>query len=156
GLARSVPVSQLRIFNELPLGSGGSSRVRQVCVDTEGQPSLAARPGVDPHPPAAYEGRHPTQARRFRMNTEHVVVVGAGQMGAGIAQVVLQSGLKVTLIDVAKQVLDKGSESIRSGLQKLQEKGKLEEAKRKSALERLRTAAAISEVRDVDFAIEAV
>ncbi|HKD42715.1 MAG TPA: 3-hydroxybutyryl-CoA dehydrogenase [Myxococcaceae bacterium] len=90
------------------------------------------------------------------MSTEHVAVVGAGQMGAGIAQVLLQSGLKVTLIDVSKQMLDKGCEHIRAGLQKLQDKGKLDDARRQSALNRLRTAAAVAEAKDVDFAIEAV
>jgi 3-hydroxybutyryl-CoA dehydrogenase len=90
------------------------------------------------------------------MTTEHVAVVGAGQMGAGIAQVLLQSGLKVTLIDVSGQMLDKGSERIRGGLQKLLEKGKLDDARRQSALSRFRTASAIAGVQEVDFAIEAV
>ena len=90
------------------------------------------------------------------MSTEHVAVVGAGQMGAGIAQVLLQSGLKVTLIDVSKQMLDKGCEHIRAGLQKLQDKGKLDDARRQSALNRLRTAATVAEAKEVDFAIEAV
>ena len=90
------------------------------------------------------------------MSTEHVAVVGAGQMGAGIAQVLLQSGLKVTLIDVSKQMLDKGCEHIRAGLQKLRDKGKLDDARRQSALNRLRAAATVAEAKDVDFAIEAV
>ncbi len=90
------------------------------------------------------------------MTTEHVAVVGAGQMGAGIAQVLLQSGLKVTLIDVSAPMLDKGSERIRGGLQKLLEKGKLDDARRQSALSRFRTASAIASVQEVDFAIEAV
>jgi 3-hydroxybutyryl-CoA dehydrogenase len=90
------------------------------------------------------------------MNTEHVAVVGAGQMGAGIAQVLLQSGFKVTLIDVSKAMLEKGSERIRAGLQKLQEKGKLDDARRQSALNRLRTATAVADAKEVDFAIEAV
>src|SRR5260370_24111453 len=90
------------------------------------------------------------------MTTEHVAVVGAGQMGAGIAQVLLQSGLKVTLIDVSAPMLDKGSERIRSGLQKLLEKGKLDDSRRQSALSRFRTASAIASVQEVGFAIEAV
>jgi len=90
------------------------------------------------------------------MGTQHVVVVGAGQMGAGIAQVLLQSDLDVTLVDVARPLLDRGMERIRSGLQKLLEKGKIDEAKKKSALERLRLAGSIAEAREVDFAIEAV
>jgi len=68
----------------------------------------------------------------------------------------LQSGLKVTLIDVSAPMLDKGSERIRGGLQKLLEKGKLDDARRQSALNRFRTASAIASVQEVDFAIEAV
>src|SRR4051812_41168879 len=97
-----------------------------------------------------------TVSSRGHMTTEHVVVVGAGQMGAGIAQVALQAGLQVTLVDVSKDAVDKGLERIRGGLQKLLDKGKLDEPKRKAALDRLRSATAVSAVKDVDFAIEAV
>ncbi|MBI3183191.1 MAG: 3-hydroxybutyryl-CoA dehydrogenase [Myxococcales bacterium] len=90
------------------------------------------------------------------MATEHLLIIGAGQMGAGIAQVALQSGLEVTLVDVAKPAVDKGVERIKSGLQKLVEKGKLDEAKRAAALERLRTATSAADAKDVDFAVEAV
>ena len=90
------------------------------------------------------------------METERVAVVGAGQMGAGIAQVLLQSGLQVTLVDVSRPLLEKASERIRAGLQKLQEKGKLDEAPRRAALDRLRTTAAVADAKDVDFAIEAI
>ena len=90
------------------------------------------------------------------MAIEHVVVVGAGQMGAGIAQVGLQSGLSVTLVDQSRALVDKGAERIRGGFQKLVEKGKLDEAKKKAALERLKTATALAEVKNVDFAVEAV
>ena len=86
----------------------------------------------------------------------HVVVVGAGQMGAGIAQVALVAGLKVTLVDVAPEVVAKGKAKIEGGLGKLVEKGKLDDAKRKGALERLFTANAILQVKDVDVGIEAV
>lgn len=90
------------------------------------------------------------------MDTERVAVVGAGQMGAGIAQVLLQSGLQVVLIDVSRPMLDKAADRIRAGLQKLQEKGKLDEGRRQAALSRLRTATSAAEAKDVDFAIEAV
>jgi 3-hydroxybutyryl-CoA dehydrogenase len=90
------------------------------------------------------------------MSTKRVVVVGAGQMGAGIAQVLLQSGLEVTLVDVSRAVLDKGTERIRSGLQKLLDKGKIDEAQKKAALERLRAASSLAEARELDFGIEAV
>jgi 3-hydroxyacyl-CoA dehydrogenase len=61
------------------------------------------------------------------MANEHVLVVGAGQMGAGIAQVALTAGLRVTLVDMAKDAVEKGAGRIRSGLGKLREKGKLDE-----------------------------
>jgi 3-hydroxybutyryl-CoA dehydrogenase len=84
------------------------------------------------------------------------MVVGAGQMGAGIAQVAVQAGLSVTLVDLSKELLDKATRQVMAGLLKLQEKGKLDEPGRQSASERLRVATSISQVKDVDFAVEAV
>ena len=87
---------------------------------------------------------------------EHLLVVGAGQMGAGIAQVALQAGLTVTLADMSAEALKKGSDRIAGGLKKLVEKGKLDEAAHKAALANLRTVTSISEARNVDFGVEAV
>jgi 3-hydroxybutyryl-CoA dehydrogenase len=89
------------------------------------------------------------------MANEHVLVVGAGQMGAGIAQVALTAGLRVTLVDVARDAVDKGAGRIRSGLGKLREKGKLDEGAERSALGRLTTSTSAREAKDVDLAIEA-
>jgi 3-hydroxybutyryl-CoA dehydrogenase len=90
------------------------------------------------------------------MATEHIVVVGAGQMGAGIAQVSLVAGMRVTLVDVSKEGLAKGADRIRAGLAKLVEKGKLDAERRKAAEANLATSSSASDVKDVDFAIEAV
>ncbi len=90
------------------------------------------------------------------MANEHIVVVGAGQMGAGIAQVALQAGLRVTLVDVSKEGLAKGADRIRAGLGKLVEKGKLDAEKRKAAEANLATASSATEAKDVDLAVEAV
>lgn len=89
------------------------------------------------------------------MADEHVLVVGAGQMGAGIAQVALTAGLRVTLVDVAREAVDKGGVRIRGGLAKLREKGKLDEAMEAAALKRLTLSTSASEAREVDLAIEA-
>ena len=57
------------------------------------------------------------------MAFEHVLVVGAGQMGAGIAQVVAASGRRVSLHDAAPGAVDRGLTSIERSLTKLAEKG---------------------------------
>lgn len=59
---------------------------------------------------------------------KHVGVVGAGQMGLGIAQVAATSGLEVTLVDQSKDVLDRALGTIDRSLGKLAEKGKLSAA----------------------------
>jgi 3-hydroxybutyryl-CoA dehydrogenase len=54
---------------------------------------------------------------------EHVLVVGAGQMGAGIAQVVAASGRRVSLYDSAPGAVERGLETMGRSLAKLREKG---------------------------------
>jgi 3-hydroxybutyryl-CoA dehydrogenase len=54
---------------------------------------------------------------------EHVLVVGAGQMGGGIAQVVATSGRRVSLFDEQAGAVDRGIEAMRTSLGKLAEKG---------------------------------
>ena len=57
------------------------------------------------------------------MTFEHVLVVGAGQMGGGIAQVVAASGRRVSLYDSAPGAVERGLEAVRKSLVKLAEKG---------------------------------
>ena len=57
------------------------------------------------------------------MDFEHVLVVGAGQMGGGIAQVVAASGRRVLLHDAAPGATERGLATMRSSLEKLAEKG---------------------------------
>jgi 3-hydroxybutyryl-CoA dehydrogenase len=54
---------------------------------------------------------------------DHVLVVGAGQMGGGIAQVVAASGRRVSLYDAAPGAVERGLETMRGSLTKLAEKG---------------------------------
>ena len=57
------------------------------------------------------------------MDFEHVLVVGAGQMGGGIAQVFAASGRRVSLHDAAAGAVERGLETMRKSLTKLAEKG---------------------------------
>ena len=57
------------------------------------------------------------------MELEHVLVVGAGQMGGGIAQVMAGSGRRVSLHDAAPGAVERGLETMRRSLAKLAEKG---------------------------------
>jgi len=54
---------------------------------------------------------------------QHVLVVGAGQMGGGIAQVVAASGRRVSLHDAAPGAVERGLETMRKSLARLEEKG---------------------------------
>jgi 3-hydroxybutyryl-CoA dehydrogenase len=62
------------------------------------------------------------------MNIQKVTVVGAGIMGAGIAQVCAQEDLSVSLVDVAQETLGRGIEIIASSLQQAVSKGAISRA----------------------------
>ena len=83
------------------------------------------------------------------MRFEHVLVVGAGQMGAGIAQVVAASGRRVLLHDVAPGAVERGLDSMRRSLEKLEAKGG---APAGEVLARIEPA---DELRPADLLIEA-
>ncbi len=89
--------------------------------------------------------------------TFNVLVVGAGTMGHGIAQVAAQAGHKVTLVDIRIELARHGLERIRENLEGGVARGKLSVQERDAALARVRAdvdagAAAV----DADFVIEAV
>ena len=82
-------------------------------------------------------------------------VVGAGQMGAGIAQIAAQAGLKVLLSDVSLDVAEKGKAGIVKMLDKAVERGKLEAGKRDRAADLLVPVADLEPMRAADIIIEA-
>jgi 3-hydroxybutyryl-CoA dehydrogenase len=84
-----------------------------------------------------------------------LAVVGAGQMGAGIAQVAAQSGLEVVLIDVSREFVDKGLSGIRAQLDKAVGKGKLKPEDAEKTVKKLR-GGSYDDARDAQFAVEAV
>jgi 3-hydroxybutyryl-CoA dehydrogenase len=90
------------------------------------------------------------------MAIERIAVIGAGQMGAGIAQVAAQAGLAVTLADASPELARKGVEKLGATLGKLVEKGKLGPGDRDALLARIRPAAALEDCAGADLAVEAV
>ncbi|MGC4192469.1 MAG: 3-hydroxybutyryl-CoA dehydrogenase [Thermomicrobiales bacterium] len=87
---------------------------------------------------------------------QRVGIVGAGTMGAGIAQVMAQAGLAVTLVDQAEAFVEKGVDTITSGLDRLVTKGRLESAGRDAILARIGTSTATADLAGVDLAVEVV
>lgn len=85
-----------------------------------------------------------------------VGVIGAGQMGAGIAQVIATSGFDTVLFDAAPQALAKGVSGIEARLTKAVEKGTLQPAEREATLKRLSKGTSIKDLSSCDLVIEAV
>ena len=89
------------------------------------------------------------------MDIKKICVIGAGTMGTGIAQVAAASGLDVILNDVGEELLERSLKVMDKSLTKLAEKGKIEEGKEK-ILSRIKTTSSLEELKDVEFAVEAV
>jgi 3-hydroxybutyryl-CoA dehydrogenase len=89
------------------------------------------------------------------MTVERVGVVGAGTMGAGIAQVAALGDYETFLYEIDQKALDRGLEQIRTALRRGTERGRWSEGAAEDALERLRSDILIELVRDCDLVIEA-
>jgi 3-hydroxybutyryl-CoA dehydrogenase len=90
------------------------------------------------------------------MQIHRVLVVGAGQMGSGIAQVAAQAGLEVVLADVSPDLVRRGLDRMAAALGRLVEKGKLEGTEREAILGRIRPAGALADGAGADLAVEAI
>jgi 3-hydroxybutyryl-CoA dehydrogenase len=86
---------------------------------------------------------------------ETIGVIGAGQMGQGIAQVSAVAGLGVTLLDVAPEVLERALAAIDRNLGRQEQKGILTAEARAAARERIRTATENAGLSGCDLVIEA-
>lgn len=84
-----------------------------------------------------------------------VGVVGAGTMGAGIAQLACAAGIEARLHDPVPEALEKGLTSVRRGLAKFEEKGRLDPGGADAAAARLVAAPAIGDLAGCDLVIEA-
>jgi 3-hydroxybutyryl-CoA dehydrogenase len=89
-------------------------------------------------------------------NIERVGVVGAGQMGAGIAEVSLRAGVDVLIYEPTEALVTAGRDRITKSLERGVSKGKLTEAERDEALARLNVATSLADLSDRQLVIEAI
>jgi len=90
------------------------------------------------------------------MNVQKLMVVGAGQMGSGIAQVSAQAGLQVILNDIKPEFVERGLQTITKNLSRNVEKGKMTEEEKAAILGRITLSTDLNDGKDVDFVVEAV
>jgi 3-hydroxybutyryl-CoA dehydrogenase len=87
--------------------------------------------------------------------TDRVVVIGAGQMGNGIAHVFAQSGIPVTLVDVSSDALQRARATIEKNLARQVQKGTLDASARDAALGRISSSGDLGVVKNATFVVEA-
>ena len=83
-------------------------------------------------------------------------VVGAGQMGSGIAQVAAQAGLNVIMRDIKDEFVERGLNTIKKNLERAVSKGKMSEDDKNAILGRIKGTTDMNDFKDADFVVEAV
>jgi 3-hydroxybutyryl-CoA dehydrogenase len=89
------------------------------------------------------------------MNIKTIGVVGAGQMGNGIAQVAASSGLQVVMSDIADSFVQKGLDTISKNLSRMVEKGRIPSSKKNEVMGRIKGTIHVQDMAEVDFVVEA-
>ncbi|NQU62684.1 MAG: 3-hydroxybutyryl-CoA dehydrogenase [SAR324 cluster bacterium] len=82
-------------------------------------------------------------------------VIGAGQMGNGIAQVAAASGLDVIMNDIKTEFVEKGKAAIEHNLSRNVEKGRITKEEADAILGRIKTSVDLTDLKRVDFVVEA-
>jgi len=90
------------------------------------------------------------------MEIQTVGVVGSGQMGNGIAQVAACSGLRVTMVDIKQEFLDRGVSSISTSMDKLVSKGRMSREEADSAFSLVESSVGLGALHDCDLVVEAI
>jgi 3-hydroxybutyryl-CoA dehydrogenase len=89
------------------------------------------------------------------MEIKTIGVVGAGQMGNGIAQVAAHSGIRVVMSDIADSFVQKGMDTISKNLSKMVEKGKIPPQKKEEIMGRIKGTIQVKDMAETDFVVEA-
>lgn len=89
------------------------------------------------------------------MDIRKITVLGAGQMGSGIAQTFMQSGFTVTLYDIDQEAVNRGFSAIGTALTRLVNKGRLTEEQKSLVLQNITLSTDLEKANDSDLVIEA-
>jgi 3-hydroxybutyryl-CoA dehydrogenase len=89
------------------------------------------------------------------METKTLGVVGAGQMGSGIAQVAAGSGLSVVMSDIKEEFVQRGLSAIRDSLGRMVKKEKITAADQATILGRIKGSVSLGDLAGADFVVEA-
>ncbi|MCF6094080.1 3-hydroxybutyryl-CoA dehydrogenase [Microaerobacter geothermalis] len=89
------------------------------------------------------------------MEIKKFMVIGAGQMGSGIAQVAAQTGLEVILNDLKEELVQRGLSTIEKNLSRQVEKGRMSEEEKKAILSRIQPSTSLEDASEADFVVEA-
>jgi len=95
------------------------------------------------------------EAMNILSTIKYIGVVGAGQMGNGIAQVAAAQGFKVLMFDISGSALEKGLGNIGGSCDRLIKKAVMTEAEKATLLENIKTTQELSGLRECDFIVEA-
>ncbi|KZE63868.1 3-hydroxybutyryl-CoA dehydrogenase [Fictibacillus phosphorivorans] len=90
------------------------------------------------------------------MSIQNIMVIGAGQMGSGIAQVCAMAGYSVVLHDMKDEFVQKGIGIIQKNLNRSVEKGRMDESEKETILSRLTPSISLENASNADLVIEAV
>ncbi len=90
------------------------------------------------------------------MDVKKVGVLGAGAMGSGIAQLFAQNGFEVIIRDIKQEFVDRGIKAIDGSLGRLVKKGKMSDEDKSAIMGRIKGTVELSDLKDVDFVVEAV
>ncbi len=86
---------------------------------------------------------------------ERIAVVGAGQMGNGIAHVFAHAGFPVTMIDVSRDALERGHATIRKNLERQVKKGTIQPSESEETLARISTSESLESAKGASLIVEA-
>jgi len=85
---------------------------------------------------------------------EKIGIIGAGQMGNGIAHVAALAGYEVRLCDISKEALDKAAQTIERNMNRQVARGTIDEARKRAAAARIKTGTGFEQFSDCDLVIE--